>query len=80
MDETKIILEKLDDIKLRIDNIEKDIKYLKNGNDNMNNHISFVENVYDNIKSPFYYIINKVNRIQKLPEKEMIEFNNKSNK
>lgn len=63
------ILNKLDEIVKRLDRIEDDIKYLKNGNDNMTEHISFVENVYDTIKSPFYFIMNKVRPIHEIPEK-----------
>lgn len=63
------ILNKLDEIIQRLDRIEKDVKYLKNGNDNMNEHISFVENIYDTIKNPFYFIMNKIKPIQQLPEK-----------
>lgn len=63
------ILNKLDEIIQRLNKIEEDIKYLKNGNDNMTDHISFIENVYDTIKSPFYFIMNKIKPIQQIPEK-----------
>jgi hypothetical protein len=63
------ILNKLDEIVKRLDRIEEDIKYLKNGSDNMTEHISFVENVYDTIKSPFYFIMNKVRPIHEIPDK-----------
>jgi len=48
------ILEEIKKNYVRLDKIENDISYLKNGTDNMNNHISFIENVYDTIKYPFY--------------------------
>lgn len=65
-----IIIEKLDIIEEKLDKLEKDIKILKNGNENINEHITFIDNVYDTIKSPFYYILNKVNYIDKIPEKQ----------
>jgi hypothetical protein len=68
-EESVIFLNKLDEILMRLDKIEKDIKYLKNGNDNMNEHISFIESVYDTIKNPFYLLMNKIKPIEKIPEK-----------
>jgi hypothetical protein len=67
--EESIILNKLDEILIRLDKIEEDIRYLKNGSDNMNDHISFIESVYDTIKNPFYFIMNKIKPIEKIPEK-----------
>ena len=64
-----MVLEKLNEILLRLDKIEKDIEYIKRGNDNMTQHISFIENVYDSVKSPFYYIMSKVKPIKSIPEK-----------
>jgi archaellum component FlaC len=63
------ILKKLDEIIQRLDKIEDDIKYLKNGSDSMADHISFIEHVYDTIKSPFYFIMNKIKPIHQIPEK-----------
>lgn len=68
-DNSSDILKKLDEIIQRLNKIEEDIKYLKNGNDNMTEHISFIEHVYDTIKSPFYFIMNKVKPIHQIPEK-----------
>lgn len=65
-----IIIEKLDRIEEKLDKLEKDIKILKNGNEKIDEHITFIDNVYDTIKSPFYYIINKVSYIDKVPEKQ----------
>jgi archaellum component FlaC len=70
------ILEEIKKISVRLDKIENDISYLKNGTDNMNNHISFIENVYDTIKYPFYSIINKFHKINQIPDKKTIEYNN----
>jgi len=64
------ILEEIKKISVRLDKIENDISYLKNGTDNMNNHISFIENVYETVKYPFYSIINKFS------DKKTIEYNN----
>lgn len=66
------ILEEIKKISIRLDKIENDISYLKKGSDNMNNHISFIENVYDTIKYPFYLIINRIHKINNLPEKNVI--------
>lgn len=64
------ILKKLDEIIQRLNKIEEDISYLKNGSDTMTQHISFIEHVYDTIKSPFYFIMNKVKPINEIPEKQ----------
>lgn len=63
------ILDKLDEILIRLDKIEADIQYLKNGSDTMTEHISFVDNVYDSIKNPFYFILNKIKTVESIPEK-----------
>lgn len=63
------ILNKLNEILVRLDKIEEDIQYLKNGTDNMTEHISFIENVYDTIKNPFYFIMNKIKPIESIPDK-----------
>jgi hypothetical protein len=63
------ILNKLDEIIKRLDKIENDIEYLKNGSDTMTEHISFIDHVYDTIKSPFYFIMNNVKPINQIPEK-----------
>ena len=65
-----IIIEKLDRIEEKLDKIENDIKVLKKGNEQLDDHITFIENVYDTIKSPFYYILNKVSYIDKIPNKQ----------
>lgn len=62
------IINKLDKILERLDKIEDDIKYLKNGNDNMTSHISFIESVYDTIKNPLYFVMNKFKTIEKIPD------------
>ena len=64
------ILNKLDEIIKRLDKIENDIAYLKNGSDTMTEHISFIDHVYDTIKSPLYFIMNKVKPINEIPEKQ----------
>jgi len=69
------LLEELKKISLRLDKIENDIYYLKKGTDNMNNHITFIDSVYNSIKSPIYYILNKVHKIDHIPEKKLIEDN-----
>lgn len=69
MDKEAIILNKLEEIIERLDKLENEIKYLKQGNDSMTEHITFVENVYDTIKNPFYFIINKIKPIENIPEK-----------
>lgn len=69
-DNSSDILRKLDEIIKRLDKIEQDISYLKNGSDTMTQHISFIEHVYDTIKSPFYFIMNKVKPINEIPEKQ----------
>lgn len=63
------ILEKLNLILIRLDKIEEDVKYLKDGNDSMTEHISFIENVYDTIKNPFYFILSKIKPLDNIPEK-----------
>lgn len=63
------ILDKLNEILIRLDKIEADIQYLKNGSDTMTEHISFVDTVYESIKNPFYFIINKIKPIDNIPEK-----------
>ena len=65
-----ILIEKLDRIEEQLDKIENDIKVLKKGNEQLDDHITFIENVYDTIKSPFYYILNKVSYIDKIPNKQ----------
>jgi len=67
--DNKLILDKLNEILVRLDKIDEDIQQLKNGNDTMTEHISFIENVYDTIKNPFYFILNKINPIEGVPEK-----------
>jgi hypothetical protein len=64
-DYNKEILEELKIINLRLDKIEKGI-------DNMNNHITFIDSIYETIKYPFYLIMNKFYRIDKIPEKKLI--------
>ena len=63
------ILDKLNEILNRLDKIEQDIQYLKNGSDTMTEHVTFVDNVYESIKTPFYFIINKIKTIEYIPEK-----------
>jgi hypothetical protein len=63
------MLEKLNLILIRLDKIEEDIRYLKDGNDSMTEHISFIENVYDTIKNPFYFILSKIKPLDNIPEK-----------
>lgn len=63
------ILDKLNEILNRLDKIEQDIQYLKNGSDTMTEHVTFVDNVYESIKTPFYFIINKIKTIEHIPEK-----------
>lgn len=70
MDKEVIILNKLEEIIERLDKLEKEIKYLKQGNDVMTEHVTFVENVYDTIKNPFYFIMNKIRPIEGIPEKQ----------
>ena len=63
------ILNYLIKIDTRLDNIEKELKEIKEKiNDEliddckkMSNHIDFIENVYDNVKNPLGYICNKLN-------------------
>ena len=64
------ILVQLKNITERLDRIESDVMYLKKSSKNMDNHISFIESVYDTVKYPFYYIMNKVHRINDLPIKQ----------
>jgi hypothetical protein len=51
-------------------NIDKSLNELKVSANIMNTHISFIENVYDTIKNPFYFILNKVSKIENVPEKQ----------
>jgi len=73
LDKLDVIITQLDrletEIAKRLDKLETEIQYVKQGNDNMTEHISFVENVYDTIKNPFYYVINKIKPIARIPEK-----------
>ena len=73
MNNNNQILEELAKISSRLDKIENDISYLKDGTDNMNNHISFIDAVYDNIKYPFYLVISKFHKIKEIPEKKSIQ-------
>jgi glycerol-3-phosphate responsive antiterminator len=63
------ILEKLIFLEKDIQYLKSEIEYIKKGNDTMIDHISFVEKVYDTIKNPFYFILNKIKPIYKIPEK-----------
>jgi hypothetical protein len=69
MNTEDIILNKLEEINNRLYLIEQDLHYLKKCNNIITDHVSFVENVYDSIKTPFYYIVNKIKPIDKIPEK-----------
>ncbi len=65
------ISKQLDLIMEKLNKIENDIKYLKQGTDNMTEHITFIDQVYDTVKNPFYYIMNKVKTIDTIPFKQI---------
>jgi hypothetical protein len=74
--ENKNINKKLDEIILnqlllnqKIDKILLNQESIQMSTNNMNTHISFIENVYDTIKNPFYFLLNRVTKIEKIPEK-----------
>lgn len=62
------IYKKMEEIDNKLTTIQKDINYIKSGSDMINEHIGFVESVYDTVKSPFYYIMNKIKTIERIPE------------
>ena len=66
------IVDKLNEILIKLQKIETDIEFLKQGANNMNEHISFVDSVYNTIKNPFYYVINKIKPIEQIPEKNKL--------
>lgn len=76
MEKEDLVLDKLNEVLVKLNKIEYDIEclkdnleYLKKGNDNMTEHITFIESVYESIKNPFYFIMNKIKPIENIPEK-----------
>ena len=51
------IINRLDRIEKKIDNIQKHLDYIENNDEN---HRQFINSVYDNIRRPFQYFINKI--------------------
>jgi hypothetical protein len=62
MEDTKIIIEKLEQIENRLNLMESNIEEMKRDTLKMSNHISFVERVYKRIEYPFHYIMDKFQR------------------
>ena len=60
------LINKLDSIEKRLDNIETSLGKITKSSQQMENHIEFVETVYDNIKTPFNYIMEKVTPIARI--------------
>jgi len=51
-----LILNKLDSINSRLDNIELEIKKIKESSGKMDNHIDFIEETYETLKYPIEYV------------------------
>jgi len=84
MDTNNLIIEEIRNITVRLEKIENNIERnnkeislrldkIEKGTDNMNNHISFIDNIYENVKYPFYLLLNRFHKIDKIPEKKQIE-------
>jgi len=51
-----LILNKLDSINSRLNNIELEIKKIKESSGKMDNHIDFIEDTYETLKYPIEYV------------------------
>jgi hypothetical protein len=56
MDNTHKILEILEELKLKIDNIDTRLNKLENYGERMDNHITFIEYTYQSLIKPINYI------------------------
>lgn len=71
MDELKIIIQKLNELEIKIDAMQMELKEIKGGTTKMDRHIDFVDSIYGQIKAPFHYIMEKVgSSIKDTPRRE----------
>jgi archaellum component FlaC len=55
-----VLIEKIDQINIRLDKIEKKLGIVEQDCSSMRSHIGFVESVYDTLKTPLNYITSKI--------------------
>lgn len=61
-----VILEKLELIESKLDNLIEQNKKISKETQRMDSHVTFVEGVYDMVKSPFHFMMNRINKISYL--------------
>ncbi len=57
------IINKLESIEKRLENMEIKIKQIELSNTKMDNHINFIEDIYAKLKLPLEYISNRINKM-----------------
>lgn len=55
-----IIIKNMNNIEIRLSNIEEKIENIKINSSKMNEHITFIETTYDALRTPLGYIKNKI--------------------
>lgn len=72
------VSEKLKELINEVKILRIEVEQLKNGVNTANNvlveHINFIDNIFNTVKRPFFFIMNKINKIL-ISEEENIEEN-----
>jgi archaellum component FlaC len=59
----KVLLDKLNLIDAKLNNVEKRLDDIQGSCQKMDDHISFVDNTYETLRSPLDYFREKINQI-----------------